>query len=163
MAQETIRVEVLGLRELGKKLRALGDIKKIKAIARRSLNAGAAPMKKAVKVKAPVAPAPYRVDDGTKMGQLVQPGNIAKQVVTKNVPNPPDMTYAVVIAIRGKRKHGYANRIASLQHFGTVKQSPNPFMQQAYDQTRQESQNIIIDRLRTEIDAAAAAGAGGTT
>lgn len=163
MAQETVRVEVLGLRELGKKLREIGDIKKIKAIARRSLNAGAQPLKKAVKAKAPVAPAPYRVDDGTKLGQIVQPGNIARQVVTKNIPNPPDMTYAVVIAIRGKRKNGFANRIASLQEFGTVKQAPQPFMRPAFDEGAQDASNRIIDRLRTEIDAAAAAGPGGTT
>lgn len=160
MAQETIRVEVLGLRELGKKLRAIGDIKKIKAIARRSLNAGALPMKKAVKAKAPVAPAPYRVDDGTKLGQIVQPGNIARQVVSKNVPNPEGMTYAVDIVIRGKRKYGYAKRIASLQEFGTVKQPAQPFMRPAFDETRPDAQNRIIDRLRTEIDEAAAAGPG---
>lgn len=149
----TQRVQVTGLRELGEKLRQLGTLAAANGVAQKAVNAGARVIKKKAIDKAPVAPAPYRVDDGTKSGQLVQPRNIQRNVVVKKV-SQSQYTAEAVVAIRGKRKNGYASRIASLAEFGTVKQSPKPFMRPAFEEGKFEAVDAIALRLQEEIEKA---------
>lgn len=154
MASVTVKVE--GLRELGLRLKDLStDMQK--KVARAATNAAAQIIKKRAKQLAPIAPAPYRVDDGTKAGQIVRPGNIGKNIVTKRVANSP-LTSEHVVAVRGKRKDGYANRIGVLQEFGTVKQAPQPFMRPAFDQEKGFAVAAMKQKLRDRIELAEKGG-----
>lgn len=146
----TVKVE--GLRELGARFKTLSeDIQK--KTARAATNAGAQIIKRRAKELAPIAPAPYIVDDGTEGGQLVQPGNIPKNIVVKRVPpSQTTLTSEHVVAVRGKRKDGYANRIGVLQEFGTVKQAPQPFMRPAFDQEKGFAVAAIKQKLRERIE-----------
>lgn len=144
-----VRVEVDGLKQLRERLNRL-NVKLAKKVARRALNAGATVIRKQAKLNAPVAPEPYLVDDGTELKQLVQPGNIGKNIIQKNV-KTNEFIAAVVIAVRGKRKYGYANRIGSLKEFGTVKMAAEPFMRPALDEKGPEAIEVIKKRLTEEL------------
>lgn len=149
----TQRIQVAGLRELGEKFRRLGTLTNAQGVAQKAVNAGGLVIKKRVIANAPVAPAPYRVDDGTKSGQLVQPRNIQRNVVVKKVPqSQTQYTAEAVVAIRGKRKNGFASRIASLAEFGTVKQAAKPFVRPAFEEGKFEAVDAIALRLQQELD-----------
>lgn len=169
MAKSTI--EVKGLRELGQAMKALEEDVKMR-ICRAAVQAGAKIIKDKAIAKAPVAPEPYEVVDqvynkavqrgkgveGLKKKRkantmIVQPRNIGRNIVTKRVPRS-QMTAETVVAIRGKFKDGYANRIAILQEFGTVKQKPQPFMRPAFDEGKGPAVEAIKERLRRRIDKA---------
>lgn len=147
------RVSISGLRELGASFKKLKSEVALK-IGRRAVNKGAQVIKKLVIAKAPVAPKPYRVDDGTPSGQIVQPKNIQRNVVIKRVPKS-ELTAESVVAIRGKRKNGYANRIASLGEFGTVKQAAKPFVRPAFEEGKVPAAEAIVKELKKGIEKAA--------
>lgn len=147
MAKTTVQVK--GLRELGEAMRGLKNDVSLK-ICRAATQAGAKVIKDLAVSKAPIAPEPYKVDDGTKMGQLVQPKNIQRNIVTKRVRNS-SMTAEAVITVRGKRKYGYASRIASLQEFGTVKMAPQPFMRLAFDEGKMPAVEKVKATLEKRI------------
>ncbi len=144
MAKTTVRVD--GLRQLGEAMRALGeDMSRKVAVA--ATGAGARVIRDLAKQKAPVAAEDYVVE-----GQPVERGNLPKQIVSKQVPKSQrQLTSEHVVAVRGKRKHGYASRIGALQEFGTVKQAPQPFMRPAFDEGKDKALQAITDRLRARI------------
>lgn len=145
----TTRVEIKGLRELGAALKALGDSVGSK-IGRSAVGQGAGVVKKAVKKRAPVAAEPYEIE-----GVKVQPGNIGKNVVTKRVKSSEtNLTVEYVVAIRGKRKYGYANRVASLQEFGTVNMEANAFVRPAYEESKEPAVQKTVSVLGKQIDKA---------
>lgn len=121
-------------------------------ISRAAVQAGAKVIKDLAVSKAPVAKEPYvvRKNKADKHGVLVQPGNIPKNIVTKRVKDSR-MTAETVIAIRGKRKDGYASRIASLKEFGTVKMPAEPFMRPAFDEGGRKAVDAVKNRLTTRI------------
>lgn len=149
MAKSTVQVK--GLRELGMAMRGLSAEVNQK-ISRAAVQAGAKVIKDLAIRKAPIAGAPYivRKNKQDKQGVLVQPGNIPKNIVTKRVKDSR-MTAETVIAVRGKRKDGYASRIASLKEFGTVKMPAEPFMRPAFDEGKVPAVNAVKNRLRTRI------------
>lgn len=146
-------VEVKGLRELGEAFKLLAsDIQN--KVARAATNAGAQIIKKRAKELAPIAPEAYEVRKNKGDSPvLVQPGNIGKNIVVKRVTRT-NLTSEHVVAIRGKKKDGYANRIAVLQEFGTVKQSPQPFMRPAFDQEKGFAVAAIKQKFKERIDKA---------
>lgn len=161
-------VQVKGLRELGMAMKKLEEDVKLR-ICRAATQAGAKVIKDLAIAKAPVAPAPYVVvDEGSdkrtgiakakgKKKQadkiIVQPRNIGRNIVTKRV-SKSRFTAQTVIVVRGKRKHGFANRIAVLKEFGTVKMAPEPFMRPAFDQGKQPAVDKVKETLARRIDRA---------
>lgn len=141
----TTSFEVKGLSELGQAMSELSlDI--AKKIAFAGALAGAGVIKKAVAQKAHVAEKAYLVRQ--KKGDksfTVQPGNIARNVVTKRIKSPLTAEYAVVV--RGKRKDGFAGRAARLIEFGTVSMSPQPFMRPAFEANKEAAANAVKERL----------------
>lgn len=137
-------VKVLGLRELGLKMQGLSNEVNLK-ISRAAVQAGAKIIKDLVVSKAPIAPEPYEIE-----GVKIQPRNIQRNVVTRRVKDSP-LTAETVVAIRGKKKNGFASRVAALQEFGTVKMPPQAFMRPAYDQGKQPAVEAIKKRLTSRI------------
>jgi HK97 gp10 family phage protein len=145
----TSRTRIDGLKELGAALKSLGDEVGSK-IGRSAVGKGAGVVKKAVKQRAPVADEPYEIE-----GVRVEPGNIGKNVVTKRVKaSETNLTVEYVVAIRGKRKHGYANRVAILQEFGTVNMEANAFVRPAYEESKEPAAQQIVGTLQKQIDKA---------
>lgn len=143
------RVKVDGLNELRRRMEALGE-EMTRKIAVSATGAGARIIRNLAKQKAPIAPADYEVE-----GQKVPRGNLPKQIVVKQVPKSKRrLTSEHVVAVRGKRKDGYANRIGQLQEFGTVKQEPQPFMRPAFDQGKGQALDAIVKTLKRRIDKA---------
>ncbi|WP_188379604.1 HK97-gp10 family putative phage morphogenesis protein [Oxalicibacterium faecigallinarum] len=162
MVKTTIKVR--GLRELGEAMKGLENDIKLR-ICRAAVQEGAKIIRNLAQSKAPVAPQAYDVVDETynrssRKGKkraanvkIVQPRNIAKNIVTKRVPRSK-MTAETVVAIRGKFEHGYANRIGILQEFGTVKTPAQPFMRPAFNQGKAPAVAVIKNTLKKRIDSA---------
>jgi HK97 gp10 family phage protein len=137
----TIKVE--GLRELGQRIKKLNSDMANK-VARAATAAASGVIRKSAVQKAPIAPEDYVVD-----GLKVSKGNIPKNIVTKRVkPSETNLTSEHLVVVRGKRKHGYASRIASLQEFGTVKMPANPFIRPAFDENKEKA----IDAMKKRIE-----------
>lgn len=146
------RVEVSGLKELGAAMSLLtSDI--ARKISFAGVLAGANVIKKSAQLKAPIAEKAYiaRQKAGDK-GVLVQPANIAKQIVNKRIKS--DLTAEYVVTVRGKRQHGYAAQVARLQEFGTVKQTPQPFLRPAFEEQKENATKAIKSRLEKRIEKA---------
>ena len=149
MMASTTRVEMLGLKELGAAMSLLkSDI--AKKIGFAGVLAGANIIKKSAQAKAPIAEKAYiaRQKAGDK-GVLVQPANIARQIVNKRIKS--ELTAEYIVTVRGKRQHGYAANIARLQEFGTVNQSPQPFLRPAFEADKESAAKAIKDRLEKRI------------
>lgn len=145
----TTKVEIKGLRELGQALKELGNDIGSK-VARQSVSAGATVIRNRARSLAPVADEPYVIE-----GLQVQPGNLPKNIVTKRVkPSDTDLTAEYLVAVRGKRKHGYASRVGALQEFGTVKMEPQPFLRPAFEQEKGFAVQKIVSGLKARIDKA---------
>ncbi|ABX34281.1 phage protein, HK97 gp10 family [Delftia acidovorans SPH-1] len=144
MAETWKKVE--GLSALAKRMEALGDDMTRKTSVS-ATGAGARVIRNLAKQKAPIAPADYEVE-----GQKVPRGNLPKQIVVKQVPKSKRrLTSEHVVAVRGKRKDGYANRVGQLQEFGTVKQDPNPFMRPAFDEGKGPALDVIVKTLKRRV------------
>lgn len=148
----TTRVSMTGLRELGEAMTLLSaDI--AKKIAFQGVLAGAGIVKKAAAQKAHVAEKAYKVrqKNGDKSFE-VQPGNVARNVVTKRIKS--NLTAEYVVTVRGKRKNGFAARAARLMEFGSVSEEMKPFLRPAYEATKEQAANAIKERLAKRIDKA---------
>lgn len=122
----TVTMKVDGLRALGERMQKLSRETSLK-IARSATNAAAQVVKKSAIRKAPESTEAHMLE-----GVLVQPGNLKKNIVVKRVnPSKTALTSEHLVTVRGKKKDGYAARYGRLQEFGTVKQSPHPFLQPA--------------------------------
>lgn len=152
------RVHVSGLKELGKAMEGLSNKVALK-ISRSAVQAGARSIRKLAISKAPIAPEPYRVraNKADKDGVLVLPKNIQKNIVAKNV-KKSRLTAEAHVSIRGKRKNGYANRVAILQEFGTVNSPAQPFMRPAFDEGKLPAVELVKQKLQEGIAKAVAAG-----
>lgn len=154
MAKTSIRIE--GLQQLKTAMQNLSeDVRK--KVAFQAVLAGAGVIRKAAKVNAPVAAEAYEDEDGN----LIQPGNIGKNIVTRRqkTTTPGQAAYVVTVKGKGKSVKGQPYRIGVLQEFGTVKQPPRPFMRPAFTGKKEAAVSAIVDRLRKRI-AKANAGQG---
>lgn len=151
MASVTIKVE--GLKELGQALTELSNEVARKVVFQAAL-AGANVVKKQAKESAHVAEKAYRVQwkKGDKP-MTVQPGNIAKNIVSKRT-KELGVTAEYSVAVRGKKQYGFAGRAARLIEFGTVKQSPKPFLQPSFEQNIDNVLEKFKDKLSKSIEKA---------
>jgi HK97 gp10 family phage protein len=144
-----MKLKVTGLKELERKLSKL-DLEVKQKIMRAVTNAGAQVFKKAVVARAPVAPAPYKIE-----GLVVQPHNIGRNVVVKRLkPHETDHSSEHLVIVRGKKKYGYASRLASLAEFGSVKQAPDPFFRPAAAEAAQAATDAAKKRFEKRVNAA---------
>lgn len=150
MASVTVKVE--GLQQLGELMRGLAAEVNQK-ISHQAVLAGARVIKKRARELAPVAPEDYRVDDGSKSGMMVPKGNVRDNIVTARR-SKTQYTSEYVVAVRGKRKHGFASRIGSLAEYGTVNQEPKSFMRAGFEQEKGFSVGKIKQTLTAGIDKA---------
>ena len=140
-----VRAEVKGLRELGEKLKELSTKEALK-IAKSATGGAAQVIKKKAKQKAAIAERPYIVKQNKgDQGILVQPGNVPKNIIAKKIKS--NLTSEHIVAVRGKRKDGYANRVGILMEFGTVKQAPRPFMRPALYNGKNEAIEVMKKRI----------------
>jgi HK97 gp10 family phage protein len=166
MATRTVQVK--GLRELGLKLREIASDIQTK-VARQATNAAAQVIKKGAKRRAPRADGPYYASGselvkvkGQRRKQsesgavLVQPGNVPDNIVVKRVkPGDSGLTSEHVVAVRGKKKYGYASRIGALQEFGTVRDpAGHPFMRPAFVEDGDDAQKAMVKKLADAIEKA---------
>lgn len=142
-------VEVKGLKELGLRLKELSADMQGK-IARSATNAGAQVIKKRVIELAPVAHAPYKVGH-----DVIQPGNIGKNVIVKRLPPAQtNLTSEHIVTVQNKKSKGQPYRAAIFNEFGTVKMSPRPFFRPAFDDEKGFAVSAIRARLKQRIDKA---------
>lgn len=146
------RVQMTGLKELGEAMTMLST-SIAKKVAFQGVLAGASVIRKSAKQKAPVAESAYiaRAKKGDS-GVVVQPGNIAKNIVNKRIKS--NLTAEYIVTVRGKRKDGYAARAGRLMEFGTVKMSATPWLRPAYDENKEKAAQAIKDKLAKAIEKA---------
>lgn len=157
-----VRLQVGGLRELGEQLRKVNE-QMDKRIAVQATGAAARVVRNAAQEKAAVSEKAHYVrlqasDKGSNSGAvLVQPGNLKKNIVAKKTPKKylGDLTSAHLVAVRGKKKDGYAARYGRLVEFGTIKMSPLPFLRPAFDQNIQRALEAMKEALSKGIARAA--------
>jgi HK97 gp10 family phage protein len=140
-----VRAEVKGLKELGNKLKELSTKEALK-IAKSATGGAAQVIKKKAKAKAVVAEKAYIVRQNKgDAGILVQPGNVPKNIIAKKIKS--NLTSEHIVAVRAKRKDGYAQRVGILIEFGTVKQAPRPFMRPALYNGKNEAIEVMKKRI----------------
>lgn len=149
----TVTVEVKGLRELGERLKALKlDFKANSKIARAATNAGAQVIKKLAVQKAPVS--------GPGLTPEVPPGYLRDSIIVRRQTRSKlTAEYAVTVRHKGKkanlRKDGTnPYQVGIFNEFGTVHQSPQPFMRPAFDQGKTQAVEQIKKRLLQRIEKA---------
>lgn len=147
----TTREPVAGLKEMQANFKRLAVDMQQKA-ARRAIAAAAVVVKDAVTHKAAQQPtladAPFTHD-----GVTYQPGEVARNVIAKRLPDP-EVTSEHIVAVRSNKKNGYIGRIASFNEFGTVKMSPQPFMGPAFQQSKTQATDAMVKSLGRSIDRA---------
>lgn len=155
MAEKTISVQVLGLRELGEAMRKLGEDISVK-IARRAVNAGAQVIKP---IAVANALAINRGEPDTD-GEYIAPNIIVRRQRGPKKGQGLTAQYAVTVRHKGKienpKKAGAANPygVGILNEFGTVKMSAFPFMRPAFDSGKQQALDAIVATLKERIDQA---------
>lgn len=149
---DSVTVEILGLQELGVRMRALAAAMNNK-ISGRATGAGAQVIKREIKANAPIAKEAYK----DEQGRLVQPGNIGKNVIIKKLSkNQTQLTSEHIVTIRHKGAGviGSPYRTAIFNEFGTVKMSPNSFFRRSFDAKKFSAADAIVEQLRIAIEKA---------
>lgn len=146
----TLRVQISGLRELGLQMQGLkADV--AGRIARAATAAGASVVRKAAQRRVPV-----------------DTGNLRKNIIIKRLPKDYLASAHIVTVRKGKLTakqtaagltDGYYGKFVE---FGTVKMPARPYLGPAFDSTKQEAANAIVERLSKRI-AKANAGSKVTT
>lgn len=150
MARPSVTVEIKGLKELKARMDKLSkDL--AQDTAKRAVSAGASIVKKKAKANVRhIAEEPYIASGGEKDRStdkvIAQPGNVPNNIIMKRR-KFTKLSAEYVVTVRGKKKHGYASRIASLIEFGTVKQSPAPFLAPALSQNLPEISAAMKRRI----------------
>lgn len=155
MARPSVTVEIKGLKELKQKMLMLAKDMQIDT-ANKAVASGAAVVRKAAKANVrAIADKPYIASGGEAnrtVGKVqVDPGNVPKNIIMKRVKNPKNATSVYRVALRSKKKYGYASRIGALIEFGTVKQSPQPFLAPALRDNLQSVQAAMVRRLKLRL------------
>jgi HK97 gp10 family phage protein len=150
MAGNPVSIKVQGLRELGERLRALSRDMALKT-ARGATAAAAGVVRKRAQALAPIADAPHPL--GRRKGQLVQPGNLRKNIYVRRVPpqQTPFTSEHLVTVRQGSGKAGRDAFYGRFIEFGTVKMRPQPFLRPALASERGKALETMKKRLASGI------------
>lgn len=142
-----VTFEVKGLRELGEKMRTLGE-KKALGAARSATSAAATVIKKRAKAKILGNPS-------------VQSRSLLESVIVKKVPKgETDLTSEHMVTVRGrgrmvKRKGKKVKQseapYANIVEFGSIKMDAEPFLGPALEGGQQEAIEAMVERLRKRL------------
>ena len=125
-------------------------------VARSGTAAAAQVVKRSWKRNAPVAEEPYKVD-----GQLIQPGNIGRNVISKRLSKGDTKLtseHIVTVKHKGSGVTGKPYRAAIFKEFGTVKMAADPWARPAYENSKEEALEAMVSRIRVRVDKAAKGG-----
>ena len=156
----SVTVKVTGLKELGQAMNALGGKAKNR-IAVKAMRRGGAIIRDRARANAPVLsqPSPYR-----------KPGTLRKAISsrTKIDKNGRVNTYVWVKGLKTKQVLKFKDKTGKgsaynprdpfywrFVEFGTSKMPAKPFMRPAFEQSKQQAAQAIIDKLQQEIIAEA--------
>lgn len=145
-----VTVHVDGLRELGDRFATLDD-KMQKSVARSMTNAGAQVIKKQAIYLAPESKANHRyyARKGAP-AQEVDPGNLKKNVIVKHLPpGRTPLTSEHIVTVRTAKSATQGDPFAEgyFEEFGTVKESPAPWLRVAFDQEKGFALQAMKDKL----------------
>jgi HK97 gp10 family phage protein len=150
--------KVLGLQELQKRMHTL-SAEVAGNIARQAVVAGAGVIKRDARRRAPIAEAAYLASGGEKDHTVdkvkVAPGNVPKHIIMKRM-TKTELSAHYIVTLRGKKKYGYAKRIGAFIEYGTVKQTPRPFLAPALSENVERIKNIMARRLQSGLKKAGA-------
>lgn len=144
---DIVRVE--GLQQLGQALSRMRTDMALK-IAGRATAAGAGVVKPKAKANLVASPS-------------VITGLLLKNVILKKVPkSQTDLTSAHIVTVKKQTYPGDPKRntrsAGRFLEFGTVKETPEPWLGPALDNNRSQATNAIKNKLKAGIDASAKAG-----
>jgi HK97 gp10 family phage protein len=148
------KTHVVGLRELGEAMRLMNSEVSTK-IARGAAAAMASLVKKRAVELAPQSDAPHQL--GRRKGEVVQPGNLKRNIITKRLrPKDTELTAEYIVTVRrGKGRAPNDAFYGRFVEFGTVKMAPQPFLRPALSQNVGPATAAAKKRLASGIDAAA--------
>lgn len=149
----TVRVKVTGLVELGRRMRELSDDIQ-KKVSYQAVAAGARVIKANAISRAPISDQPHQL--GAKKGQVVQPGNLRRNIIIKRIPqgqSEHDAEYIVGVR-HGKGVAPHDAFYFRFVEFGTVNMPAQPFLRPAFDSQKQVAVNKMKDILRKRIEKA---------
>lgn len=128
-------VEIQGFAELQRQLKQLGNDKIKKREMLKVLGQVANPTVKAARGQAPISKRSH-VQSGKRSRRVIQPGNLKKSIGKITGRRGLGKNNAVIYVgpkSKGRKNDGWYGKF--VQH-GTVRQSANPFMKRAYQQTK---------------------------
>lgn len=128
-------VEIKGFSELQRKLKTLGNDKIKRREMLKVLGQVANPTVKAARGQAPISKRSH-VQSGKRSRKVIQPGNLKKSIGKITGRRGLGKRNAVLYVgpkSKGRKNDGWYAKF--VQH-GTVKQTANPFMKRAYQQTK---------------------------
>ena len=146
MAENSVSVEIRGLKELETALLELGNAAAGKALFA-SLMAAGMPIQKTAQSLAPISAEPhYRYTKG-RGKKLVPSGTLRKNIARKRLRSDRGETGAeIAISWRGNAFYG------RFIEFGTSKMAAKPFLRPAFDAKKDEALTIFKDKLSANIE-----------
>lgn len=148
MASVTFKVD--GLEGLEKRLLALASDMQLRS-ARAATGAAAQVVKAAAQRLAPQSDAPHKVG-----GNVVQPGNLKRNIIAKRLPaGDTNITSEHIVTVRkkGRNRDAFYGRFIE---FGTVKMSPKPFLRPALLNEKNRAADAMAAKLAKAITKAGA-------
>lgn len=146
-------VKVAGLRQLGEAMKSMSADMRGK-VGRAAANAGAQVIKKKAIALAPISDKPHQL--GVRKGEIVQPGNLRKNIIVKRLPDTEkSLSHQYIIGVRhGSGKAGKDAFYWKFLEFGTAKMAARPFMRPAFESSKTEAVDKIKSTLKQRIDKA---------
>lgn len=138
------RIEVAGLRELGEAMKKLSSDVQDK-VGRAAMAAGSRVVRDAARAAAPQSSKPHQL--GVRKNEIVQPGNLKKNIIVKRLPNSEtSLTQQYIVAVRhGSGKAGRDAFYWTFLEFGTQKLTGRPFLEPALE----NNTGLVIDKVTT--------------
>jgi HK97 gp10 family phage protein len=146
----SVKFSVDGLKGLESRFLALAGDMQLRA-ARAATYAAAAVVKQAAQRLAPTSDRPHKVG-----GNVVQPGNLKRNIIVKRLP-PGDSSntseHIVTVRKKGRNRDAFYGRFIE---FGTVKMSPKPFLRPALLNEKNRAADAMAVKLAKSITKAGA-------
>ena len=146
---DIVRISVTGLQELGARFADL-SAKMQKSVARSMTNAGAQVIKKQAAANAPVAAKrhPFYAKKGAQPEEI-DPGNLKRSVIVVQRKTTQYTSEHDVTVRKGKKSKGNPYLEGYIAEFGSVKESPRPWLRPALDQEK----GFAIAAMKEKLDA----------